>query len=1797
MTYKSKSLVQAVDYNTLIGSGTISSSSSNTPITVTTYFNIFYGTDNLQTVDLLVPSTWDINAAKGTPPLGVILWIHGGGWSGGDKTLETGSTGSQIQNLVQANYIVINANYRLTATSSTDSTPTGFFPANVNDIETIVKFLLVDGAGYVNAPNISNGRQTWSVMRSAAKAYGLLVAGASAGGHLALMGVMQNAVDNGGVFPKAVVSLWGPMNLVSAGANDPANPIGSFAANLISTNTQNNPTVAPTASPYYQLTTWENQISTLQNTSCLFYFAYNDNDTLVPGSTSIKPFAINLQTYLNQPANVSIIEFTAGTKSSGSDGYPTIYAASHNIPDTGIYSIPSLLTTIAAQVFPTKYTPAVLPNSLNAVWGTGSGSSGYGQPQLTPLRNPATTNSIVDISVTDWEKLIAVIQLCSIFQGTVIPSLTSPTAFPYTKIAVDSNIVVALNAICNSRNNAAYQDTPVTPLVETSTDTWNNIITFENDITFTNPDKARYFFNMGGQISLNFGAVSGSNPIDSVFNTLASNCGTLYISGISTGTETIGGAGGSVFQGVTVVGGVAPTYANGNTLLKTAGYYGLTTAYTEIFRKTVGGNGSGAGSYISVLAKTNGSQGTNGDNGTVISIQTVFVQLPGGINNVSAGTNVICTVIPPKLIPTTVTTNPGTSPLDVAAGINNTGTTYQFVTTWEVPGVDNGTSITGKYAINNKIIVPATLGTLSITPNPVIVNNAVTISVVATNAITNKWTMTIVGNAGTGTNLSYTDAVTTSPYTISKIFTPTIADTLTVTITLDSGAEVSSTLTVNNVTYDNNIQIPTNINTGDALVITFSGKPGDTVTATGLYPPDPKVVTDVNISSDNKSYIISYGDGSTSSQACLLSNPGQTFTSSFGSTAKNYTFTVQNDHSIAKTSSAIANAVAAPSNNTVVSPQIFPLDSTTGTYTYSHANYSQFAETLTLSFVFGDDDKTTIPKTVQILQNGAPPVPTYSLTALTNGVQAGDNITFKLVTQNVPTGTQVPFIISGSGTDPNTKAVVPLTSSDFSNINLNGKDETPVTISGIQNFVVGTYSTPAADDTSSPFVPFSGSYLVFTTAQSITISKSINIQLSGKQISAHSVTLGLGIAVDIKFTVPADNTSVDWAVSSNGQPSVPLAAGQLPDGWLPYATNFASVTKVSALPAVVTCSGFIGADTMTLEIYYIDPVTAAISNNNIPATIDPTVGSATLNLNKADLPTGPNAPTNLGGIYFCNLVIDSVASPGSQGPVTGQNYPWLYYGKLAINPQTNPAIFANGAPVQLWAPTSAYAGGAYKDSQGGAHAYHPSPLYLIPGNNNSSPIVLPSGTTGSAYTATIYAVNGDFVLGYAWSSSKDSTIPPGLKIIVNPITNDENGYKQKQVTISGIPTQGGDFLGTLICTNGSASVSQQYKIHIVGTPSVVTSIDSSAGIPINTAYNEVFSNGPPNGTATLTGYFLNTDNTQNPYPTNPPYIQQLDSTGSATWPINAGTTLGSHNATWIFKDASGAQVASFVQPPWNIIAGSTTPSTPSTTGPGHPGILVTAAYIQPNTPGPVFNFYGAPGDQIHSLIFILQQDGSYRNVHDDYFTVGSNGVYTYMAQGDSFGDTGTYYVLGAWPGEHIVITTDNTGVLFSQYYGFKGSNNADYTLTITNQPFVVGTPTSGTTTTNTSTGGSVTTTIPNTVVFQDYNNVATYGPGKTLNITTGWPYTFIITGQPSSPPAPVTVVTTFNGSSPASLSGSIGPVDANGNSTWQLQSGFPSSGNWSVTFTFPSAVNSPSTFTFNFVSNGNSPKSNAASNH
>ena len=263
-------------------------------------------------------------------------------------------------------------------------------------------------------------------------------------------------------------------------------------------------------------------------------------------------------------------------------------------------------------------------STINAIWGTGFGNYGYGQ---TPIAN-VTENSLVEYPV--WAQLINTMNTIAYQQKSTITSYTPPSTED-DKIKYLSALTSNKNTLYANANNARQQSTTVSTIT-TNTTAWLDFCTFTHTITFASPDKARYFFNSGGQIAISFTHPTGTGA-NILWNTLAASCGTIVLSASSFNQTSIIAS--SIYNGITKVGGDHDAIID-----TTQSYYTLSPIFTQVFKQQAFAIYTNyLQSYLSVDIKSNGTQGVNGDRGSSITIRTTWEEIPNGLL-VSSGTAV-----------------------------------------------------------------------------------------------------------------------------------------------------------------------------------------------------------------------------------------------------------------------------------------------------------------------------------------------------------------------------------------------------------------------------------------------------------------------------------------------------------------------------------------------------------------------------------------------------------------------------------------------------------------------------------------------------------------------------------------------------------------------------------------------------------------------------------------------------------------------------------------------------------------------------------------------------------------------------------------------------------------------------------------------------------------------------------------------------------------------------------------------------------------------------------------------------
>jgi acetyl esterase/lipase len=156
-----------------------------------------YGEDELQRLDIYLPKK-----ATRPAPRPAVLWIHGGGWTEGDKRQGPNSISILSGLLVERGFVAISCNYRLR--------PKNLHPAQIDDVQRAVRFIRASAAKYQVDPERIGA------------------VGISAGGHLACILAARETrarandrLDAYSSRVEAAVSLNGPTDLRASAESTP----------------------------------------------------------------------------------------------------------------------------------------------------------------------------------------------------------------------------------------------------------------------------------------------------------------------------------------------------------------------------------------------------------------------------------------------------------------------------------------------------------------------------------------------------------------------------------------------------------------------------------------------------------------------------------------------------------------------------------------------------------------------------------------------------------------------------------------------------------------------------------------------------------------------------------------------------------------------------------------------------------------------------------------------------------------------------------------------------------------------------------------------------------------------------------------------------------------------------------------------------------------------------------------------------------------------------------------------------------------------------------------------------------------------------------------------------------------------------------------------------------------------------------------------------------------------------------------------------------------------------------------
>ena len=260
---------------------------------------------------------------------------------------------------------------------------------------------------------------------------------------------------------------------------------------------------------------------------------------------------------------------------------------------------------------------ANVSGQINPVITTGRGNAGYGQTSV------ANVSATANVLASSWTTLINAVNTARKHQsGAGYSNLSTVTSG--ANIAVNGSLSGTITTAYTSRLTAAAAGSTVngttqSPVWSLSSTTAASTYQFTRTATFANGDAARYFFNAGGSITFSFQTPTnndGTRRSQSMVNLMSLNFSSKQMNAITFGAKSASGN------------------ATTNTDRTDLGYYGQTTANTIITQLT-STQTTYTGDQLYFLVRTNGAQGSNADNGTIIyfSCNLVSGAQTGGFND------------------------------------------------------------------------------------------------------------------------------------------------------------------------------------------------------------------------------------------------------------------------------------------------------------------------------------------------------------------------------------------------------------------------------------------------------------------------------------------------------------------------------------------------------------------------------------------------------------------------------------------------------------------------------------------------------------------------------------------------------------------------------------------------------------------------------------------------------------------------------------------------------------------------------------------------------------------------------------------------------------------------------------------------------------------------------------------------------------------------------------------------------------------------------------------------------------
>lgn len=265
--------------------------------------------------------------------------------------------------------------------------------------------------------------------------------------------------------------------------------------------------------------------------------------------------------------------------------------------------------------------------NINSLWSTGYGNRGYGQA------SPVTPVGLETVTAEQWNILLA--RVNSVRKHQIGLSWTNIDSVAIGDIVTTVyGLSSAISTSWTNRFTAYANATDITtelPAVEWTTQATGQIVLTAR---WDSADQARYFFNAGGQIRIRLNPDYYLSNLRGVeWSTLLNGIGNIVF-GSNYSQRT--GTGGSVISQYSI------------------GYWDATTSNRTLLfiGPALGGTGYGAGygvgDTVEVKVRTNGVQGSNGDNGNLVTFTFDFTDVSSTGDDMNMGITPIMVARPPE---------------------------------------------------------------------------------------------------------------------------------------------------------------------------------------------------------------------------------------------------------------------------------------------------------------------------------------------------------------------------------------------------------------------------------------------------------------------------------------------------------------------------------------------------------------------------------------------------------------------------------------------------------------------------------------------------------------------------------------------------------------------------------------------------------------------------------------------------------------------------------------------------------------------------------------------------------------------------------------------------------------------------------------------------------------------------------------------------------------------------------------------------------------------------------------------